>query len=408
MKPQSGSLRQNIVFISPAWPRPESTGLAMRAYFTAAALAKRHAIHMAVPYSDGTQWSSHLQRDFARVPQCAIPFSEHVRRFAFARARGLYSRLYATPGDWTDPASQAPREFAKRVSAVHPGRLHVFRLYMAPFAHAFLGNLRCELDLDESEARSRRRIAELARRNGDRKRAELLESEALFYERVEQEWLPRFDRIFAASEREQEYLLDRNPHLTVAVLPNVIELPASRTAVPPRRVARNGPFTMLFVGDFHHYPNEDAVKYFAEEILPLIKARSADIHVNVVGGGGSHALRHLLARDPAVRVLGFVSDLTPLYDAAHAAIVPLRAGGGTRIKILEAFAHGVPVVSTVVGNEGLASRPEEHLLIGDTPEEFAHACLRLMESPGLGDELSARAYALVTERYSTAALEIPD
>ncbi len=107
---------------------------------------------------------------------------------------------------------------------------------------------------------------------------------------------------------------------------------------------------------------------------------------------------------PEVQLVGAVPDLAPWYSSADAVLVPLRAGGGTRIKVLEAFAHRRPVVSTAVGAEGTAARDEEHLLLGDTPETFARQCARLMAEPDLGEQLAARAFDLFSRTYTTAAV----
>ena len=101
-----------------------------------------------------------------------------------------------------------------------------------------------------------------------------------------------------------------------------------------------------------------------------------------------------------MRLIGAVPDVAGEYADADAVIVPVRAGGGTRIKVLEAFAYRRPLITTSAGLEGIEALPEEHCLIADTPGEFATQCLRLMRNPELGREVAERAYALVTSRYS--------
>src|SRR5262249_17525837 len=108
--------------------------------------------------------------------------------------------------------------------------------------------------------------------------------------------------------------------------------------------------------------------------------------------------------DPRIRLHGFVEDLAPFYASADAAVVPLRAGGGTRIKILEAFAHGVPFVSTRIGAEGLGVVAGVHLHLADEVESFARACLDVKENPELRAALSTRPAALLQARYGTASI----
>jgi glycosyltransferase involved in cell wall biosynthesis len=111
-----------------------------------------------------------------------------------------------------------------------------------------------------------------------------------------------------------------------------------------------------------------------------------------------------LSEIPEVRLVGAVPDVAPVYRDAHAVVVPIRSGGGTRIKVLEAFSYGRPVVSTPVGIEGIEARPEEHLLVGDSPAALAAHCLRLMRDPALACRLAERAMALLKSAYTVDAL----
>jgi glycosyltransferase involved in cell wall biosynthesis len=111
-----------------------------------------------------------------------------------------------------------------------------------------------------------------------------------------------------------------------------------------------------------------------------------------------------LASLPGVEVIGEAPDVSPWYRDAHMAIVPVRAGGGTRIKVLEAFAHMRPVVTTTVGIEGIAAEPDRHVLVGDDAETLAAACLRLMRDPALAERLASDAFALFSRDYSSESL----
>jgi glycosyltransferase involved in cell wall biosynthesis len=125
--------------------------------------------------------------------------------------------------------------------------------------------------------------------------------------------------------------------------------------------------------------------------------------VNIVGFGDASPLRPLIGI-PEVRLIGAVSDVRPWMEKTHAVIAPLRAGGGTRIKILEAFSFQRPVVSTSIGIEGIDARDGEHLLIADTPKRFAEQCLRLMNDAALRERLAANAMVLTEDQYSMDAL----
>jgi glycosyltransferase involved in cell wall biosynthesis len=125
-------------------------------------------------------------------------------------------------------------------------------------------------------------------------------------------------------------------------------------------------------------PNEDAIVFFADEILPRIVARVPDVTLAVVGRNPSPRLRRHVEGRPAIRITGRVDDIRPHVERAAVYVVPLRIGGGTRIKLYEAMAMGKPIVSTTVGAEGLPVRDGENVVLADTPDAFAAAVVRLL------------------------------
>src|SRR5207247_2561020 len=147
-------------------------------------------------------------------------------------------------------------------------------------------------------------------------------------------------------------------------------------------------------------PNEDAIRYFTEQILPLIKQRLPDVTLTVVGRNPYPALLDLSQRDSSVIVTGRVGDVRPYMERAAAYVVPLRIGGGTRLKIYEAMAMGKAVVSTSIGAEGLPVRDGVDLLLADTPQAFANAVVRVLTDPELADRLGAHAARTVRERFT--------
>ena len=151
---------------------------------------------------------------------------------------------------------------------------------------------------------------------------------------------------------------------------------------------------MLYVGSMDYVPNMDAVHWFGAEIMPLIRQQEPDAHLDIVGRRGE-SLGDDIVRLGGVRVLGMVPDVQPHYAGCGVFVVPLRSGGGTRLKIAEALACGCPVVSTSMGAEGLPVVDGEHLLIADTPEDFAHAVVSLMRDPQRAAALGRRGSELV-------------
>jgi glycosyltransferase involved in cell wall biosynthesis len=280
---------------------------------------------------------------------------------------------------------------------------HVFRLAMLPFARHFLdgssGAAERHLDLDDIESVTHRRLAALCRLNGESARASFFESEARRYEALEAEVLREFDRIYVCSEGDKAKLPGERRG-EICVLPNAVRIPDVAAPEPG-----DGIFTFLFVGTLGYYPNEDAVSFLGNEIVPRIrKLTQSDFAVNLVGTGASERCVRT-ATACGLRMIGAVPDVAPWYQNSGAVVTPVRAGGGTRIKILEAFGHRRPVVTTSIGVEGIDARDEEHVLVGDTPEAFAEHCVRLMTDRELRDRLVENAHSLCRRSYSSEAIK---
>ena len=178
----------------------------------------------------------------------------------------------------------------------------------------------------------------------------------------------------------------------ISILPNTVS--PRREAIPRR--PKSGTFTFLFVGSLDYYPNQDAVMFFCERVLPRLRVSVApEIIFRVIGGGAGRNLTRLALRTPGVDLLGFVPNLTQAYAAADGVVAPVRAGGGTRMKIVEAFAHAKPVVSTRLGAEGIPARHGVHVLLSDSERQIIEQCVRLVNDPVLGETLAANSLVLV-------------
>jgi polysaccharide biosynthesis protein PslH len=167
----------------------------------------------------------------------------------------------------------------------------------------------------------------------------------------------------------------------------------------PTGTVQPKPFNLVFTGSMDWLPNEDAMRYFTEQILPVIKKEIPSVTLTVVGRNPYPGLLELSARDPSIDVTGRVDDVRPYIEAAAAYIVPLRIGGGTRLKIYEAMAMGKPLVSTTVGAEGLPLRDGDELILADTPEAFAGSVVRVLHDHVFADRLGQRAADRVREEF---------
>ncbi len=157
---------------------------------------------------------------------------------------------------------------------------------------------------------------------------------------------------------------------------------------------------LVFVGSMDWLPNIDGVLYFVREILPLIRRRIPACSLAVVGRRPAPEIQELARQDAGIRVTGTVPDVRPYLWGARLSIVPLRIGGGTRLKIYESMAAGTAVVSTTIGAEGLEVQHPANIRLADTPEEFAELCRELLENPGERERVAAAARQLVVSRFS--------
>jgi glycosyltransferase involved in cell wall biosynthesis len=203
------------------------------------------------------------------------------------------------------------------------------------------------------------------------------------------------DGVYLCSAADAQRLHDQNPAARTMVIPNAADV----TFYQPRPAdpAPDGN-TLVFFGLLSYVPNIDGVKYFVESIWPRITAANPHARFKVIGGSPPPAL--LALAGPRIEFIGFVPDLRPHLAAAAAVVVPLRFGGGTRLKIVEAMAMGKAIVSTTLGAEGIESVPGRDLLIEDQPAAFADAVNRLLAAPREAARIGQAARQLAEARYS--------
>ena len=213
--------------------------------------------------------------------------------------------------------------------------------------------------------------------------------------RDEEEAVRAADQVWCCSRREAEQLAAWIPAERITVVPNGVD----HEQVKPGGVATDfdGP-EVVFVSATHYAPNEDAAYFFATEVWPLIHARHPALRFGIIGGRPSARLLGLSS--PSILVRGMVPEVLPYYRNARLAVVPLRAGSGTRLKILEAAAAGVPMVSTTIGAEGLDFVHGRHLLLADGVEALTQACLASLEDATAAATRATTAREAVVAGYS--------
>lgn len=369
--------RPEALLVVPVTPAAAGNGLAMRAGILLEGLALTHDVHvMVVPVFGGARPPDELTSRLAASVSVHVlpsPVDAMVSRLSSAPDRARATRLHPVPG----PSAQLDMKVAQTVAglAAQAAVVVVMRLYLAPVLDALLqaaDRPPVLVDLDDLDWERENRLGQHA--------------EAAAYERLAAEYLPLVDGVITASTRDQA--LATSLGAAAVVVPNGVRPPTPVVEAEPR-------YDLLLVGNLSYAPNAEGAAWLCRDVLP----RLGGVTVAVVGSGPPPAVA-ALAGDARVTVAGDVADVTPWYAAARVATAPVHAGGGTRIKILEAWAHCRPVVSTSLGAEGLDMARAG--LIGDDPGSFAGACSRLLESPALAASMAATGRQRVLEGATAA------
>jgi glycosyltransferase involved in cell wall biosynthesis len=378
-----------ILFLSPWYPYPPNNGSKIRIYHLLRALARAHEVSLLSFVRDGESVD----------PQGLKTVCSSVRtapRQAFKpwRAQALLGFLSPLPRSAVDTYSQEMENLVKTsLREQSPDVVIASELGTAPYAHNN-PDIPCILEDVElgviHDAWERSAAPFLRWRRG---------LTWLKTRRYAGRLARRFDACTVVSERERALLSQAAPgYQDVHVVPNGVDLESLQTGT-----ADPQPNTMIYNGALTYGANYDAMRYFLADILPLIRAGAPEATLRITGSTKDVDVEGL-AIDAGVTLTGFLPDIRPVVAGAWACVVPLRVGGGTRLKILEAMALGTPVIATSKGAEGLDVTPEEDILIADEPQAFAAQTVRLLQDPDLRVRLARSGRRLMEARYGWSAI----
>jgi glycosyltransferase involved in cell wall biosynthesis len=344
----------------------------------------------------------------------SFTFSEkEVELAAELRARGLNIHTVPFP-------QSAPRAWAKRVASLASDVPYAIGLFNVPAMRRRLTSLLAEREFDVVQfdttfagsyvdlvaGRAKTVLVEidftvkpLARRyqleQSPIKRA-WYRRELNRMRRFEPALCRRFDRVLAVSSEDRAGLLELAPSLPVNVFrygaePSLFQLP----------LREHGEGQVLFIGSYIHPPNVDAATWFARSIFPMVQVQVPAARVTYVGGNPPDSVREA-ATAQGIHVTGWVADVTPYLARADIGVVPLRSGGGVKLKTLELMAAGKAIVTTAIGIEGIDARDGEHVLVADTAESFATQVVRLLRDDALRARLARNARELAVRGHQWA------
>ena len=286
-------------------------------------------------------------------------------------------------------SASAAREAASWLSDGVDDPIFVEQLYMYPFVPMAM---RRQISLD-TQNHEGARVRAMAAGGGSRARRWVAKSQVEAVDDYERSALASVGNVLAVSESEASVFEPIAPG-RVHLVPNGVDVQAIAPLAQPT-ASRD----VMFLGSLGYGANIDAVRYFSDEVAPLLAG--SGISLSVVGGGGGAAVHRAAAQSSIpMHVTGFVPDIAPFFRSSRLMIVPLRHGGGTRLKILEALAWGLPVVATSLGAAGLGLVDGRDALIADDPRSIAYAVERVVDDDGLWAHLSTNGRALVEEHFS--------
>jgi glycosyltransferase involved in cell wall biosynthesis len=399
----------SLLFVSPIVPAETGNGLAMRAGVFLEALARDHAVTLLVvpvagnarPGADSGFVAAHARRTIQLSLEDSLdPLWQLTGRIIDPESRANALAAYPRPAMCryaTTPCLDAAR------TALAQERfdvIHVMRSYLAPYAAPFLPDSRdagtpwTSLDLDDDEADTHRRFAALLERAGRPLDARAEVAEAGKYERHEAMWLPRFHMLITCTDGHARKLNSVQQGGHAVVVANTLPLPRLTMRWP--HLGKH----ILFVGNLSYLPNVEGIMQFVTDTLPRLRARLSDKVTVRIAGSAPRPEVATLAERPDVELVADPPDLAKHYRWADLAVIPVTAGGGTRIKLLEAFAHGTPVVASRIGAEGIAVVDRVHLRLADTAESFAEACAEVLCDKSLARQMSIFARKLVETDYA--------
>ncbi|MFZ2487542.1 MAG: glycosyltransferase [Anaerolineae bacterium] len=415
-------MTRRLLFLTPQVPYPPHQGTTIRNYNLIANLAEHYEIHLLC-----FQNSDDDPPDNSPLPRyCSV-----IEAVPMPAPRSLVRRA------WTTLTSASPDMGLRLASSTFQARLgmlleryrydvvQIEGIEMAPYGlwllqHPLWRNAQQKDNLPTIPIGRPRLVFDdhnaefvLQQRAWETDRHKPTRWHAALYSRIQWKKLRRYerqicqqaDRVIAVSDADRAALLELDPRLDVTVIPNGVDLDYYGTyrRENDAQAPDYGPNALVFTGKMDFRPNIDGVTWFANDVLPLVRRAVPDAQFVIVGKE-PHPRVQALTQQPGVTVAGFVPDIRAHIAAAAVYVAPLRMGGGTRLKVLEAMAMRRALVSTQLGSEGFSLQDGREVLFADDAEAFARAVVALLNDPARRKQMGAAARQFVEQHYGWQAI----
>lgn len=380
--------KMNILFLSPRMPLPADTGGKIRTFNILKQIAKANHVTLLCFSFEASDQDFIPEFNKLGIQVTLVPIAESS---IFQKITGvLFKPIPFSIGKYHTPLMR--RAIAKILKTQKFDAVHVDHLHMAHYTDCF-NNIPCMLDEHNVEYKILERCSKVEA--GFIKKM-LYQQQAAKMKAFESRKIKDFKGVFACSLDDQKILKNISSGNTpLHVIANGVDTEYF-TSPDLKDAAQDA---LVFTGSMDWLPNDDAITYFCNKILPLIWQKKQGVKFYVVGKNPSKLVKDFSQHDPRVIVTGRVEDVRPYIQRSKIFIVPLRIGGGTRLKILEAMAMGKAVVSTSIGAEGIECRDGKNILLGDTPEAFAVKVLLLLNDEQKSKDIGQQARQFVCDHY---------
>jgi len=390
-----------ILFISHFIPHPPTGGASLRNFNIVKELSKLNDVHLVTftqrdrhPSRERIELSRQALKLFCReISIIELPTDLNRLRWYGLLALNVFStEPYSA---WKFRSKAMSHAIADQLARYDFDVVHVDTIALADYAQDLQG-LPTVLNHHNIESTLLRRRAETLRNPVERI---YMGMQAAKLRAAERRAATTFGSNVCVSAVDRDELLGIEPRGTACVVPNGTDTEFFRSHGEPAEAP-----TLVFAGSMGWYPNSDAMLLFASRIWPLIKRAIPGVTMHLIGSKPPQEVVRLAARDEHFKVLGFVDDVRPFIEKATVYVVPIRVGGGTRLKILDAMSMGKAIVSHPIGAEGIAVTDGEDILLASEPQAFADQVIRLLNDRALAQRLGRAARRTAEERYSWTAI----
>lgn len=387
-------MKLRMLFVSPEFPWPPSSGGRLRTISLLHCLALHFEIHL-VTFAETQHSQEDIEKLRSYIAKLTVLTLRPHRRTGLRRyTRNIQRALRFVP-PLVDRFSESDHRRVLAELLNKSDWVWLEHLWLAPYVTSIRHATTAVLDVHNVESAFYRQLREASRHPLDRLGYYIFEQAS---KRIERRYLLRFDRILAVSDDDRRLLARDCPSEKVFIVPNAVKLSPLPTTQNP-----DG-YNLYFAGRLDYPPNREAVLWFYHRVWSLIRSQLPEVRCYIIGAC-PELLDMELRHDAQIVLLGEVEKTDPYLLLSSLVIVPLSLGGGTRFKILDAWAAGKAVVSTTKGAEGLAVRHRDNIWIADNPLEFADAVVRLLSDSKLRASLGRQGWETVQERYSWERLQ---